>query len=42
MGSDRYYPEEGPAHEVALDSFWIDETPGPGWKAAVMTPARLT
>src|SRR5262249_42785984 len=27
MGSDRHYPEEGPAHEVTVDGFWIDETP---------------
>lgn len=27
MGSDHHYPEEGPAHEVEVDSFWIDETP---------------
>lgn len=27
MGSDHYYPEEGPAHEVEVDSFWIDSTP---------------
>lgn len=24
MGSDRGYPEEGPAHSVRLDGFWID------------------
>ena len=28
MGSDRHYPEEAPAlEEVAVDGFWIDETP---------------
>jgi formylglycine-generating enzyme required for sulfatase activity len=27
MGSDRHYPEEAPVHHVAVDSFWIDETP---------------
>ena len=27
MGSDRHYPEEGPAHSVEVDTFWIDETP---------------
>jgi formylglycine-generating enzyme required for sulfatase activity len=27
MGSDRHYPEEGPAHEVTVDGFWIDRTP---------------
>jgi formylglycine-generating enzyme required for sulfatase activity len=27
MGSDRHYPEESPAHHVAVDSFWIDSTP---------------
>src|ERR1700704_3826108 len=27
MGSDRFYPEERPAHRVALDGFWIDEHP---------------
>jgi formylglycine-generating enzyme required for sulfatase activity len=25
MGSNQHYPEERPAHEVALDGFWIDE-----------------
>ena len=24
MGSDRHYPEEAPAREVAVDGFWID------------------
>jgi formylglycine-generating enzyme len=27
MGSDNHYPEEGPAHEVSVDGFWIDATP---------------
>jgi len=27
MGSDRHYPEEAPAHRVAVDPFWIDRTP---------------
>jgi formylglycine-generating enzyme required for sulfatase activity len=27
MGSDAHYPEEAPAHRVAVDSFWIDVTP---------------
>jgi formylglycine-generating enzyme required for sulfatase activity len=27
MGSDGHYPEEAPAHEVAVDGFWIDRTP---------------
>jgi len=27
MGSDRHYPEEGPAHSVTVDAFWIDRTP---------------
>jgi len=27
MGSDNHYPEEGPAHEVSVDAFWIDATP---------------
>jgi formylglycine-generating enzyme len=27
MGSDRHYPEEAPAHRVAVDRFWIDRTP---------------
>lgn len=27
MGSDHHYPEEAPAHPVAVDDFWIDETP---------------
>lgn len=25
MGSDRHYPEEAPAHKVAVDGFWIDQ-----------------
>ena len=24
MGSDRHYPEEGPAHRVTVDGFWIE------------------
>ena len=24
MGSDHHYPEEAPAHDVAVDGFWID------------------
>lgn len=27
MGSDDHYDEEAPAHRVAVDGFWIDETP---------------
>jgi sulfatase modifying factor 1 len=27
MGSDKHYPEEGPAHQVTVDGFWIDQTP---------------
>lgn len=27
MGSDAHYAEEAPARRVAIDSFWIDETP---------------
>ncbi|WP_113384488.1 formylglycine-generating enzyme family protein [Rhizobium sp. SYY.PMSO] len=27
MGSDRFYPEEGPVHQVRVDTFWIDPTP---------------
>jgi formylglycine-generating enzyme len=27
MGSDRYYPEEAPAHRVRVDGFWMDRTP---------------
>ncbi len=25
MGSNKHYPEEAPAHKVAVDGFWIDE-----------------
>jgi formylglycine-generating enzyme required for sulfatase activity len=25
MGSDVHYPEERPAHDVTVDSFWIDQ-----------------
>jgi formylglycine-generating enzyme required for sulfatase activity len=25
MGSDHHYPEEGPAHTVAVDGFWMDQ-----------------
>jgi formylglycine-generating enzyme len=27
MGSDDHYPEEAPAHRVAVDGFWIDRYP---------------
>jgi formylglycine-generating enzyme required for sulfatase activity len=27
MGSNRHYPEEAPAHRVAVAGFWIDRTP---------------
>jgi len=27
MGSDAHYPEEAPAHPVAVDGFWMDRTP---------------
>lgn len=27
MGSDRFYPEEGPVHPVQVDGFWIDRGP---------------
>jgi formylglycine-generating enzyme required for sulfatase activity len=27
MGSDRHYPDEAPAHRVAVDGFWMDHTP---------------
>ena len=27
MGSERFYPEEGPIRRVRVDPFWIDETP---------------
>lgn len=27
MGSDHHYPEEAPAHRVAVDGFWIDIAP---------------
>ena len=27
MGSDRHYPEEAPAHRVAVGPFWVDRTP---------------
>lgn len=27
MGSDRFYPEERPAHQVRVDGFWIDIAP---------------
>jgi sulfatase modifying factor 1 len=27
MGSDHHYPEEGPAHQVRVDGFFIDPTP---------------
>ncbi len=25
MGSEDFYPEERPVHQVAVDGFWIDE-----------------
>jgi sulfatase modifying factor 1 len=27
MGSDQHYPEEAPCRQIAVDGFWIDETP---------------
>lgn len=27
MGSDHHYPDEGPAHPVEVDGFWMDRTP---------------
>ena len=24
MGSEDFYPEEGPIHEVSVDGFWMD------------------
>ena len=27
MGSDHRYPEEAPAHQATVSSFWIDRTP---------------
>lgn len=27
MGSDHHYPEEAPAHRLALEGFWIDRAP---------------
>jgi formylglycine-generating enzyme len=27
FGSDHHYPEEAPAHRVAVEGFWIDRTP---------------
>src|SRR5690242_6620147 len=27
MGSDDFYPEEGPVHRVNVDGFWMDERP---------------
>jgi sulfatase modifying factor 1 len=32
MGSDHHYPEEAPAHRVAVDRFWIDRTPVTNWQ----------
>jgi len=26
MGSDAFYPEEGPVRRVTVDGFWIDRT----------------
>ena len=28
MGSDDFYPEERPVHQVAVDGFWIDDASG--------------
>jgi formylglycine-generating enzyme len=27
MGSEDFYPEEGPVHEVSVDGFWMDRNP---------------
>jgi len=39
MGSDCHYPEEAPAHEVAVDPFWIDATPVTNRQFAQFTDA---
>ena len=30
MGSEAFYPEEGPVRRVAVEGFWIDRRPGDG------------
>jgi formylglycine-generating enzyme len=37
MGSDVHYPEEAPAHDVTIDSFWIDRFPVANREFAVFT-----
>ena len=27
MGSEDFYPEERPVHQVSVDAFWMDEHP---------------
>jgi formylglycine-generating enzyme len=39
MGSDEHYPEEAPARRVAVDGFWIDETPVTNCEFAVFVAA---
>jgi formylglycine-generating enzyme len=44
MGSDSHYPEEGPAHDVRVDSFWIDrhEVTNTRWAAFVADTGYVT
>jgi len=44
MGSDRHYPEEGPARNVSVDSFWIDkyEVTNSRWAAFVAETGYVT
>ena len=41
MGSDRFYPEERPARKVAVEPFWIDETPVSNRQFAAFVAATL-
>ena len=42
MGSDNHYPEEGPAHEVSVDGFWIDPTPVRTRSSSVSSRRQVT
>ena len=36
MGSDDFYPEERPVHQVEVDGFWVDRHPVTGPHQALL------
>ena len=37
MGSEDFYPEEGPVRSVNVEGFWIDRGPGDGRRSSVVS-----